>query len=84
MYNKFDERALRTIVDAQKLDIQRQKDDPDRKGPLKGCLLIFDDLSHDSNLRRMHGGVLSELMTTGDTMGFRSGVMFIQSILWAA
>jgi hypothetical protein len=69
MYNKFDERALRTIVDAQKLDIQRQKDDPDRKGPLKGCLLIFDDLSHDSNLRRMHGGVLSELMTTGRHYG---------------
>ena len=34
MYNNFDEVALRGIMDGQKMDIQRQKDDPDRKGPL--------------------------------------------------
>ena len=61
MFTTFDERALRAIIDAQKLDIERQKTDPDRKGPLKGCLIICDDLSHDGALRKMQGGISSEL-----------------------
>ena len=69
MFNKFDEGALRVIIDAQKADIQRQKDDPDRKGPLKGCLIIVDDLSHDGALRRMQGGIMSELWTTARHFG---------------
>jgi hypothetical protein len=69
MFNKFDEAALRTIIDGQKADIQRQKDDPDRKKPLEGALIIVDDLSHDGALRRMQGGVMSELWTTARHFG---------------
>ena len=64
MFDQFDETALKAIIEMQKLSIDRQKKDPDRKGPLKGCLIIMDDLSHDGNLRKMQGGVLAELWTT--------------------
>ena len=57
MYDRFDEGALKAIIEVQKLSIKQQKDDPDRKGPLKGALIIIDDLSHDNNLRKMQGGV---------------------------
>ena len=69
MYTTFDERALRAVIDAQKLDIERQKTDPDRKGPLKGCLIICDDLSHDGALRKMQGGISSELWTVARHYG---------------
>jgi hypothetical protein len=69
MYDSFNESALREIVENQKVSIARQKADPDRKGPLKGCLLIFDDLSHDGNLRKMQGGVMAELWTTARHYG---------------
>ena len=69
MYTTFDEAALRAIVDGQKLDMRRQKEDPDRKGPLKGCLIICDDLSHDGALRRMQGGISSELWTVARHYG---------------
>lgn len=69
MFDRFDEVALKAIIEMQKVAIKRQKDDPDRKGPLKGCLIIMDDLSHDSNLRKMQGGVLSELWTTARHYG---------------
>ena len=69
MFDHFDEDALRAIIDMQKLNIKRQKDDPDRKGDLKVCLIVFDDLSHDSNLRKMQGGVMAELWTTARHFG---------------
>jgi len=69
MYDNFDEAALKSIIEAQKINIQRQKDDPDRKGPLKGCLIVIDDLSHDGALRRMQGGIMSELWTTARHFG---------------
>jgi len=68
-YTTFDEAALRGIMDGQKMDIQRQKDDPDRKGPLKGCLIIVDDLSHDGALRQMQGGICSQLWTVARHYG---------------
>lgn len=69
MFDHFDETALRAIIEMQKVSIDRQKKDPDRKGPLKGCLIIMDDLSHDGNLRKMQGGVLAELCTTARHYG---------------
>ena len=69
MYDSFNEKALEQIIVAQTKDIQRQKDDPDRKGPLKGCLIVVDDLSHDGALRRMQGGVSSRLWTVARHYG---------------
>jgi len=69
MFDHFDEGALKTIIESQKASIDRQKNDPERTGPLKGCLIIMDDLSHDSNLRKMQGGILAELWTTARHYG---------------
>ena len=44
MFDTFNETALKAIIEAQKVSNQRQKKDPDRKGRLKGCLIIMDDL----------------------------------------
>jgi len=69
LFDHFDEGALRAIIDLQKASIDRQKKDTERTGPLKGCLIIMDDLSHDNNLRKMQGGVLAELWTTARHYG---------------
>ena len=69
MFDHFSESALRQILENQKLAIARQKKDPDHKGPLKGALIIVDDLSHDGNLRKMQGGVMAELWTTSRHYG---------------
>jgi hypothetical protein len=69
MFDHFDEGALKAIIEMQKLAIKQQKEDPDRKKPLQGCLIIMDDLSHDSNLRKMQGGVMAELWTTARHYG---------------
>jgi len=39
------------------------------EGPLKGCLILVDDLSHDGALRRMQGGVSSQLWTVARHYG---------------
>ena len=68
MFDDFDEGALAEIVERQKLEIERQKKDPDRK-KLKGILIIIDDLSSHAGLKRMSGGILNTLMTTGRHYG---------------
>ena len=69
MFDHFDEGALKAIIEMQKLSIKQQKEDPERKKPLRGCLIVMDDLSHDSNLRKMQGGVMAELWTTARHYG---------------
>ena len=49
MFDHFNESALKAIIDMQRLASKRQKEDPDRKGGLKGCLIVIDDLSHDGD-----------------------------------
>ena len=68
MFDDFDEKALTEIVEHQMIEIERQKRDPDRK-KLKGILIIIDDLSDHSGLKRMSNGILNRLMTTGRHYG---------------
>ena len=68
MFDQFDEAALAQIVENQKIEIARQKNDPDRK-KLKGILVILDDLSDDSAMKRMANGILNRIMTTGRHYG---------------
>ena len=37
MFDQFDENALRAIIEMQKVSIDRQTKNPDRKGPLKAA-----------------------------------------------
>ncbi len=68
LFDDFDEAVLAQIVENQKIAIERQKRDPDRK-KLKGILIILDDLSDHSAMRRLSNGVLNRLMTTGKHYG---------------
>ncbi len=68
LFDDFDERTLGDIIENQKLDIERQKRDPDTRR-LSGILIILDDLSDHSGMRRMSNGVLNRLMTTGRHYG---------------
>ena len=62
LYDRFDEAAIRHIVKLQKESLQRQTEAKRKK--LRGCLVIFDDLSHDGEIRKHQAGITAELFTT--------------------
>ncbi len=68
LFEDFSEAELDRIVENQKIEIERQKRDPDRK-KLKGILIILDDLSDHSGMRKLTNGILNRIMTTGRHFG---------------
>ena len=50
VYDKFDEAAIRRIIDKQQDSLKRQTQE--KRKNIRGSLIILDDLSHDGVIRQ--------------------------------
>ena len=62
VYDKFDETAIRRIIDKQQDSMKRQKQEKVKH--IKGSLIIFDDLSQDGEMKKHQAGINAELFIT--------------------
>ena len=66
-YAKFDEQAIRDIMDKSKRSLECQTQE--NKKHIRGSSIIFDDISHDAAMKKDQAGITAELFTTSRHYG---------------